>query len=129
MHRYKVLNVLAPLLIFALVAGMPLAVGAEFSKDMENDCLELIAVLPVMADQGMQELGNDNRVYAEGGYLLLVRKIQSLAEESNADALYSLGVLHESGYCGQSKDAEKALSFYKEAATRGSRQAKERLGI
>jgi TPR repeat protein len=98
--------------------------GAELSKEQEYECLSLIAVLPVMANPRMQTLGD--RAYEMGGSSLLMQQIRNLADEGVPEALYSLGVLYENGYCVP-KDIEKGHSLYKEAARHGSQEAKERL--
>ena len=110
--------------ILVLMTCASSASGAELSKDQEYECLSLIAVLPVMANARMQTL--DERVYQRGGSTLLVQTIKNLADEGAPEALYSLGVLYESGYC-MPKDIEKGISLYQEAARHGSPEAKERL--
>jgi TPR repeat protein len=112
--------------ILVLMTCISSSSGAELSKEQEYECLSLIAVLPVMGNAKMQALAKDEKVYQKGGSSLLVHTIQNLADAGDPEALYSLGVLYENGYCVP-KDLEKGLSLYKEAARRGSQEAKKRL--
>jgi hypothetical protein len=75
----------------------------------------------------MRELAEKKEIYEKGGSSIIVKKIQSLAEEGIPVALFSLGTLYEHGYCVQ-KDGFKATSLYQRAAERGSAQAKYQLG-
>ncbi len=57
----------------------------------------------------------------------MVNAVAALARSKEPDALFTLGMLFESGSCfGAKKDMKIANSLYLQAAARGSLEAKER---
>ncbi len=119
-----------------LAAAAPTAFGqvipvlpsiAEDQEAREN-CLGLLAVLPVMKESSMQVLANSPEIYKAGGNSLAVNAVAELARTGHADALYSLGMFFESGNCFVGKpDMKTAQALYREAAARGSGEAKARV--
>ena len=103
-------------------------VWAQSPNEKEHECLSFVAVLPVMGDPRMTELARKEEIYEKGGSSIILKEIQSLADEGIPYALLSLGALYESGYCVK-KDELKASSLYKRAAERGSVQAQYQLGL
>ncbi|MEO8836768.1 MAG: hypothetical protein ABI364_08515 [Caldimonas sp.] len=100
---------------------------AEDQEAREN-CLGLMAVLPVMKHPKMQALAESPALYESGGNALAVNAVASLAREGNADALFTLGMMLESRYCfGPSPDLQSSQLLYREAAARGSAEAKARV--
>jgi len=100
------------------------------ARNKEVDCLEFIGLLlPVMTDGRMQALANDRRIYDKGGSILLVNQIKTLSDEGDPNALYSLGMLYENGYC-EPKDEKKGFLYTRrqlneEAKKRGNDLANE----
>lgn len=96
-------------------------------QEARENCLGLIAVLPVMKSPQMQALIASPEIYKAGGNALMVKAVAARAKAEEADALFTLGMLFESGSCfGGKKDLKLAHALYLQAAERGSPEAKKR---
>jgi hypothetical protein len=100
----------------------PIAEGPE----ARENCLGLLAVLPVIRHPKMQELSRSDDLYGPRGNAMAVNAVVGLAQQGEADALFALGMLFESGNCfvGTTPDPKNAQALHREAAARGSREAK-----
>jgi TPR repeat protein len=125
--RCAVAGLLAVAAAAALGQVVPKLPTIEEGREARENCLGLIAVLPVMKHPRMQELAESPALYKSGGNALAINAVASLAREGNADALFTLGMMFESGYCfGANRDLQTSQLLYREAASRGSAEAKAR---
>ena len=126
--RCVVAGLLAGAAVAALGQVVPQLPTIEEGQQARENCLGLMAVLPVMKHPKMQELADSPALYKSGGNALAVNAVASLAREGNADALFTLGMMFESEYCfGANRDLQTSQLLYREAATRGSSEAKARV--
>ncbi len=54
-----------------------------------------------------------------------LKELLQKAKNGDKDAIFTIGVLYENGYGAIAQDRAKALTFYKKAASLGSKKAKE----
>ncbi len=103
----------------------PIAEGQE----ARENCLGLLGFLPVMNHPKMQVLSRSDDLYGPRGNALAVNAVVALAQQGEADALFTLGMLFESGNCFVvgNPDLMTAQALYREAAARGSPKAKARV--
>ena len=126
--RCAVAVLLATAAVAALGQVVPKLPTIEEGQEARENCLGLMAVLPVMKHPKMQKLAELPALYESGGNTLAINTVASLAREGNADALFTLGMMFESEYCfGACRDLQTSQLLYREAATRGSAEAKARL--
>ena len=84
-------------------------------------------MLGVLIIQKSIALQSQNTPTSDNYYLKdAFKNFSSSASQGNSDAAYNLGYCYENGY-GCTKDIEKAKSFYRGAAQKGSKKAKEKL--
>jgi TPR repeat protein len=126
--RCAVAGLLAVAAAAALGQVVPKLPTIEEGQEARENCLGLMAVLPVMKHPRMQELAESPALYKSGGNALAINAVASLAREGNADALFTLGMMFESDYCFRAKrDLQTSQLLYREAAARGSAEAKARV--
>jgi hypothetical protein len=127
-RRCAVSGLLAGAAVAALGQVVPTLPTTQEGQEARENCLGLLAVLPVMKHPKMQELAESSALYKAGGNGLAVDAVASLSREGNADALFTLGMMFESEYCfGAGRDPQTSQLLYREAATRGSAEAKARV--
>lgn len=127
-RRCAVAGLLAGAAVAALGQVVPKLPTIQEGQEARENCLGLMAVLPVMKHPKMQELAESPALYKSGGNALAVNAVASLAREGDADALFTLGMMFESDYCfGAGSDLQASQLLYREAATRGSSDAKARV--
>ena len=123
-----VAGLLASTALAAFGQVVPKLPTIEEGQEARENCLGLMAVLPVMKHPKMQELAESPALYKSGGNALAVNAVASLAREGNADALFTLGMMFESEYCfGPGRNLQTSQLLYREAASRGSAEAKARV--
>ena len=126
--RCAVAVLLAGAAVSALGQLVPKLPTIEEGQEARENCLGLMAVLPVMKHPKMQELAELPALYESGGNALAINAVASLAREGNADALFTLGMMFESEYCfGAGRDLQTSQLLYRKAAARGSAEAKARV--
>lgn len=125
-YEMKVSTFRILMVVLANFVAAPMHALGQNANEKEYECLELVAVLPIMQNARMQTLANQKEIYNDPS--ILVKAMEELAQQRDVDALYSLGMLHELGYCVQKKDKATALALYKQAAEQGSAQAQFQFG-
>lgn len=127
-RRCAVAGLLTSAAVASLGQIVPTLPTIEEGQEARENCLGLMAVLPVMKHPKMQELAESPALYKSGGNTLAVNAVASLAREGNADALFTLGMMFESEYCfGSGRNLQTSQLLYREAATRGSAEARARV--
>jgi TPR repeat protein len=127
-RRCTVAGLLAGAGVVALGQVVPRLPAIEEGQEARENCLGLMAVLPVMKHPKMQELAGSPALYESGGNALAINAVASLARAGNADALFTLAMMFESEFCfGANRDLQASQLLYREAATRGSAEAKARV--
>lgn len=66
--------------------------------------------------------------YARGNYAAALEKFRPLAEQDNAQAQFSLGVMYHQGQ-GVAQDDKEAVAWWNKAAERGHVEAQGNLGM
>jgi TPR repeat protein len=123
-RRCAVAGLLAGAAVVAHGQIVPKLPSIEEGQEARENCLGLMAVLPVMKHPKMQELAESPALYKSGGNSLAINAVASLAREGNADALFTLAMMFESEYCfGANRNLQTSQLLYREAATRGSAEA------
>lgn len=90
----------------------------------------LLAVMMVLALTGAAQAGLDEGLAAaqSGNFEKAYRVWRPLAENGDADAQFSLGLLYENGK-GVNQDSAKAAAWYRKAADQGNASAQNKLGL
>ena len=86
--------------------------------------LSLSLAAPVLA--GPYE--DADAAYFKGDYTTALRLYRPLAEQGNADAQYSLGIMYAKGQ-GVPQNYAEAVTWYRKAADQGVAQAQHNLGL
>ena len=86
--------------------------------------LSLSLAAPVLA--GPYE--DADAAYFKGDYTTALRLYRPLAEQGNAEAQYSLGVMYDNGQ-GVTQNYAEAVKWYRKAADQGDARAQFNLGI
>ena len=112
------------IIIFLICSNL----AAQNSRKSDHECLGLLAVLPVMLVPEMDEYYRKLEASDSNQPLipLLLSKINDMANKNNPDALYTLGVFYDLGYCVE-QNKSVAIKFYKKASELGSARAKDAL--
>ena len=127
-RRCAVAGLLAGTALAAFGQVLPLSPAIDDCQDARVTCLGLMAVLPVLTHPKLHELAELPALYDSGGNALAVNAVASLARKGNADALFTLGMMFESEYCfGPGRNLQTSQLLYREAANRGSAEAKARV--
>tara|TARA_B100000315_G_scaffold196176_1_gene187254 strand:- start:128 stop:496 length:369 start_codon:yes stop_codon:yes gene_type:complete len=90
-------------------------------------CLPAVLLLGA-AEASSADLPKGVEAYVAGDYAAALRELRPLAEQGDAQAQYSLGLMYEKGQ-GVARDDAQALKWYRKAVEQGHADAQFLLGL